>query len=359
MDIAKLRTLLISSETTLKESMQKLDDTAEQILFVTDEDNNLLGTVTDGDIRRGLLNGCDFSEKVDKVMFRNFVSIFDDEPGKEEMAKVIMIKKKIEQIPILDKNNHIIDAVLWTDIFDKDELVKQKPSFQNYVVIMAGGKGTRLDPFTKILPKPLIPIGDKPIIEHIMEKFYQYGFSKFVYTLNFKKEYLKLYFRENKFPYTIDWVEETEFLGTAGSIYLLKDKVREPFFVVNCDSLLEVDFEDVLIWHKEHNAFITIVGCHNEVKIPFGVLELANGKLENILEKPVHDIIINTGVYVMDPRIFSYIPVDRHMDMNSLIELVIEKEKVSVYPISNGWFDLGQWAEYKRSIEKIEAKKNL
>ncbi len=358
MDYAKLRTLQITSNTTIIESMQKLNDTAERILFVTDEDNKLLGTVTDGDVRRGLINGFKFSDKVEKVMFKQFTSFFCDEADKNEKAERIMLEEKIEQIPILDKDNRIIDAILWADIFDKNAPVKQKQSFQNYVVIMAGGKGTRLDPFTKILPKPLIPIGDKTVIEHIMEKFYKYGFSRFVYTLNFKKEYLKLYFRENNFPYMIDWVEETDFLGTAGSIYLLKEKVCEPFFVVNCDSLLDVDFEDVLLWHKEHGAFITIVGCHNEVKIPFGVLELANGKLENILEKPVHDVIINTGVYVMDPQVVSYIPSDGHMDMNTLIELVMNKEKVSVYPISSGWFDLGQWAEYKRSIEKIEAKEN-
>ena len=359
MDTNKIKLLTIRTSTNLKHAMQKLDETAERILFVLGEDDKLLGTITDGDIRRGLLNACDFSEKIGKVMSRSFVSIIQDEADKNEKAKVLMIKGKIEQIPVLSESGQIVDVLLWTDIFGKREILEQKQSFPNNVVIMAGGKGTRLDPFTKILPKPLIPIGDKPIVEHIMEKFYKYGFSRFIYTLNFKKEYLKLYFRENNFPYMIDWVEETDFLGTAGSIHLLKDKVDEPFFVVNCDSLLDVNFEDVLCWHQEHDAFITIVGCHNEVKIPFGVLELSNGRLENISEKPVHDMIINTGVYVMDPRVISFIPTGRHMDMNSLIELVMEKEKVSVYPISNGWFDLGQWSEYKRSIEKIEAKEDL
>jgi NDP-sugar pyrophosphorylase family protein len=134
---------------------------------------------------------------------------------------------------------------------------------------------------------------------------------------------------------------------------LLKEKITDSFFVVNCDSILEIDFDEVLKWHKRHKAAMTIIGCHNEVKIPFGVLELSNGKLNRILEKPVHDVIINTGAYVMEPQMLSYIPEGNYMDMNELINLVIEKEKISVYPISGGWFDIGQWEEYKKSVEKL------
>lgn len=354
MDKTKLKSLLIPTDITIKQAMQKLSETQERILFVVDKKDKLLGTITDGDIRRGLINGIGFDNNVESLMHKDFIYISTKIKDIENRAKQLMLDTKIEQIPVLNENGEIVNVILWTDILMEKEDTKTKRLYQNHVVIMAGGKGTRLDPFTKILPKPLIPIGNKPVIELIMERFYKYGFHKFIYTLNYKKEYLKLYLKESSFPYAIDWVEEDDFLGTAGGISLLKDKVKDTFFVINCDSLLDVDFEEILGWHKEHNAAITIIGCHNEVKIPFGVLKLSNGRLEKIVEKPVHDVIINTGAYVMEPRIISFIPDGKPIDMNKLIELVAEKEKVSVYPISTGWFDIGQWEEYKKSIEKLQ-----
>lgn len=354
MDKTKLKSLLIPTDITIKQAMQKLSETQERILFVVDKKDKLLGTITDGDIRRGLINGIGFDNNVESLMHKDFIYISTKIKDIENRAKQLMLDTKIEQIPVLNENGEIVNVILWTDILMEKEDTKTKRLYQNHVVIMAGGKGTRLDPFTKILPKPLIPIGNKPVIELIMERFYKYGFHKFIYTLNYKKEYLKLYLKESSFPYVIDWVEEDDFLGTAGGISLLKDKVKDTFFVINCDSLLDVDFEEILGWHKEHNAAITIIGCHNEVKIPFGVLKLSNGRLEKIVEKPVHDVIINTGAYVMEPQIISFIPDGKPIDMNKLIELVAEKEKVSVYPISTGWFDIGQWEEYKKSIEKLQ-----
>jgi len=314
MDKRKLESILILSDTTIKQAMQKLSDTQERILFVVDIDKKLLGTINDGDIRRALINGLKFDDSVGNVMHKNFVSVDRDIVDIEGYSKKLMLEKKIEQIPVLDGTGVI---------------------------------------------KPLIPIGNKPVIEIIMERFYKYGFHKFFYTLNYKKEYLKLFLKENKFPYVVDVVEEDDFLGTAGGLALLKDKIKETFFIVNCDSLLDVNFEEILIWHKEHGAAMTLVGCHNEVKIPFGVLKLSNGRLAKIVEKPVHDIIINTGVYVIEPHVISYIPEGRHIDMNELIETVIEKEKVSVYPIYKGWFDIGQWEEYNKTVEKLQDKEGI
>ena len=351
MDKNKLKSLLITIDTTIKQAMQKLNVTAEKILFVVAEGEKLLGTVTDGDIRRGIINGLGFNDKVENIMYRKFIAVTSNIRETEEYAKHLMLKNKIEQIPVLNNRGIIIDVILWTDILGEKKGLKSRHLHPNQIVIMAGGKGTRLDPFTRILPKPLIPIGNKPVIELIMERFYHYGFYKFIYTLNYKKEYIKLFLRENNFPYDTEWVEEKDFLGTAGGLSLLRDKVNETFFVANCDSLLEVDFEQVLKWHKEHKASITIVGCHNEVKIPFGVLELSNGKLEKILEKPVHDVIINTGVYVMEPHVIAHIPEGKQMEMNNLIDLVSKKEKTIVYPIYKGWLDIGQWEEYEKGLE--------
>ena len=353
MDKATLRTLLISSDITLKDSMQKLNDTAEQILFVIDKDDKLLGTITDGDIRRGLINGLKFSDKVEKVMFVQFTSLYNDEPDKKEKAEKIMLRDKIEQIPILDENQQIIDVILWTDVFGQNESVKQKQFFTNNVVIMAGGRGVRLDPFTKILPKPLIPIGEKPIIEIIMEKLYKSGFHNFVYTLNYKKEYIRFFLKENSFPYNIDWVEENDYCGTAGSLSLLKDKVKDTFFVLNCDTILNADYANILKWHKENNNLMTLVGCHKEIQVPYGTLELDHGVLKNFVEKPNYDVIINTGTYVLEPEIIRMIPNGKYMDMNILIENVLKRGKVSVYPVHDGWVDVGQLEEYKKSLEEI------
>jgi len=334
--------------------MQKLNDTAEQILFVTDEDNKLLGTVTDGDIRRGLINGFKFSDKVEKVMSIQFTSFFCDEADKKEEAERIMLRDKIEQIPILDNKKSVVDVILWTDIFGEEKDLENKQFFTNPVVIMAGGKGTRLDPFTKILPKPLIPIGDKPIIEIIMEKFFRQGFQNFIFTLNYKREYIKMFLKETSFPYNIDWVEEDDFMGTAGSLSLLKDKINEPFIVLNCDMILNADYADIIKWHKENNNIVTLIGCHKEVKVPYGILELNDGILKSFVEKPNYDVIINTGVYILEPEIIDMIPYNKSIDMNTLIDEVSKKGKVSVYPVHEGWIDIGQWEEYKNGLKEIE-----
>lgn len=357
MEKAKLQTLLVSPRISIKEAMQKLDDTAERILFVVEKGSRLVGTITDGDIRRGIIHGMSFKDEVGKLMHKDFSTVSSDTQDLMQHIKDIMLKDKLERIPVVNGKGVIEDVVSWTDILGDRSRTSPVTTHSNPVVIMAGGKGLRLDPFTKILPKPLIPIGEKTVIELIMEKYYKYGFCRFKYTLNYKKEYIKIFLRENDFKtYEIGWVEEKESMGTVGSLSLLRDQLKETFFVTNCDSLLDADFGQILNWHKQYDAAITIVGCHNEVKIPFGVLEISDGKLKNMTEKPVHDIIINTGVYVMEPRVLSYIPDGKAMDITELIGLVAKKEKISVYTIFGGWFDIGQWEEYKDSLKQMGVK---
>jgi dTDP-glucose pyrophosphorylase/predicted transcriptional regulator len=353
MNIQTLSALLVSPATSIKKAMHQLSETAEKILFVVGERNVLLGTVTDGDIRRGLLNGLSFAHNVGKVMCTDFTFLQKHSARLVDTARSLMLARKIEQIPVVDRRGIIVDAILWTEVF-KDREERRDRAHSNPVVIMAGGKGTRLDPFTRILPKPLMPVGDKPIIEVIMERFARHGFAHFIYTLNYKKEYLKLFLKEAGLPYTIEWVEEEEFLGTTGGLSLLGDRLKETFFVTNCDTLLDADFEAVLRWHREHGAVITIIGCHNEFRIPFGVLEMSRGKLRKLVEKPVHDVTINTGVYVMEPQVISYLSDRKQTDFDELLGLLPKKDVITVYPVYGGWLDVGQWEEYRKSLRKLD-----
>ncbi len=359
MDKEKILSLSVYSDITLKESIRKLNETGERILFIVDNAGKLVGTLTDGDIRRGIVSGIDFSEKIEKIMCKNFVAFNCNVHNVMDKIKQIMLETMIDQVPIIDDSGKIVEIISWANILKEKKDLKQNVFYPNHVVIMAGGKGVRLDPFTRVLPKPLMPIGNKPIIELIMERFYQYGFSNFIYTLNYKKEYIKLFLKECKLPYSIDWCEESDFLGTAGGLSLVKSKINDTFFVINCDTVLEIDFAKALKWHKEQKSVITIIGCHSEFKIPFGVLELSNGKLDKIREKPVQDFIINTGAYLMEPRVFSYIPENRPIDMNQLIDIIIEKEEINVYPICTGWLDIGQLDEYNKIINKLGGCENV
>lgn len=227
---------------------------------------------------------------------------------------------------------------------------------QHKIVIMAGGKGTRLDPFTKIIPKPLIPLKDKPIIEHIMDRYYSRGFNQFVILVNYKKEMIKLYFTENKLPYNIEFIEECDYYGTAGGLYLLKDTIKDTFVVVNCDTILESDYRGILYWHREKKYLITIIGSHKEIIVPFGVLKMDNGIFIDIDEKPNYDIFVNTGTYFLEPEVISLISENEQLGMDELIRRVSKEspDKVGVYPHWGGWFDVGQWDEYRKSLRYME-----
>ncbi len=355
MDHAKFESLLMPTDTSIKLAMQKLNETAERILFIVDNKGRLLGTVTDGDIRRGIIDGGKFSDKVEKVMHRNFTAVTLNKSYTEENVKKLMIETKLEQIPVLDDAGIIVDVILWTDVLEDKKYLAPQKFFNNAVVIMAGGKGTRLDPFTKILPKPLIPIHNKPIIEHITDRFYKNGFRKFILILNYKKEMIKLYFAENKLPYEISFIEEDDFYGTAGGLSLLRDALNDTFIVTNCDTVLEGEYEDFFNWHRERNNLMTIIGSHKEITVPYGVLNMEEGSLVGIDEKPKIDLFVNTGTYIFEPGILNLISKKERIDMDKLIAKVREKykDKVNVYPHWGGWFDIGQWDEYRRSLKHL------
>jgi len=354
--VSDIDKVTVPPETTLKSAMMAINVGAGRVLFVVDGKGRLIGSVTDGDIRRAILSGAGFNQPVLDIMFKSPRSVRRQERGYRKKAEKLIVEQKLTTVPVLDEARCIVELIHWHEFLEKhpDEPV-ELIAMTNPVVIMAGGKGSRLDPFTKILPKPLIPLGEKPVLEIIMDNFHKHGFNNFIFTLNYKKELIKLYFKENSLSYNIQWVEEEEYLGTAGSLGLLKDKIKETFFVCNCDILLENDYRNILLWHRGEKADMTIIGCHKEVILPYGTLEVQGGVLKSIYEKPKYDMIINTGVYVLEPSMLELLSGKEHLDMNHLVDKAIaHNRKVTVYPVYGGWFDIGQWKEYRESLYLLE-----
>ena len=343
--------MLISQDTTIIKAMEKLDETAKKILLV-ESNGKLVGTVTDGDIRRWILKKGDLNNSVVKVMKTNPITLHEFQ---SDQAQSIMKQKKIGAIPIVDKNNLIQSVIFWNDV-GKDEK-KQKVNIP--VVIMAGGKGTRLYPYTKILPKPLIPIGDIPIIERIINNFAEFGSNDFFLTVNHKKGMIKSYFNELNRDYNIQYVEEDKPLGTGGSLSLLVGIISETFFVSNCDVLIEADYVDILDFHNKQKNKMTIVASLRETVIPYGVIELGdNGAMKKSVEKPTYSHLINTGMYVIEPDLLDIIPKNTFYDLPTLAEKCINGgAKVGVYPVGQkSWLDMGQLEEMDNMLRQLGIK---
>lgn len=359
MDQEKIKTLIISKEESIKQTMVKLNVTSSKILLVVEDGGKLIGVVTDGDLRRGIVNGLELSAPVQKVMQKNFCYLNVDAEDIKSRARELMLEKKIEHIPVLDSFGHIVNIIVISEGIEQAQTVSEVVApVDADVVVMAGGKGTRLDPFTKILPKPLIPLEGVPIIEHILFGFNKSGFSNFKLILNYKKEMIKLFLSENKYPFKVEIVEEEKFLGTAGGLCLIKNKIKNTFILTNCDTILSGNTSKILEWHKENDNIITLVGSHKEIPIPYGVLKFKDGFLDAIDEKPELDLFINTGTYILEPEIFEWVDDDEFLNMDQLIAKIIKEfpKKVGVFPHWEGWFDIGQWEEYQKSIEKIRPR---
>lgn len=342
---------------SIRNSLKKLNKTAHKVLLIVDKDQRLLGTITDGDIRRHILRGKSLEDDISEVFNRN-PHYLKKENFSINLVKKIMIEKKMELLPILDKENKVIDFITWNQAFSdgkkRQAIIKEKIDVQ--VIIMAGGKGSRLEPFSKILPKPLIPIGEKPIVEMIIDEFKKQGICEYFLTLNYKGEMIKSYFDNIEKDYEIKYVLENGFFGTASSLKLLEDQLKDVFIVSNCDVMVKANFKEVLNLHIEQNALLTILSSVQHHKIPYGVLRLKEGgEIAEILEKPEYTFIINAGVYILSKETLRFIPEKKSFDMTDLIETLIKNnKKVVTYPVNeNDYIDIGQWEEYKKSIEKL------
>lgn len=350
------KNIYIAETESVKEVLKKLDKTAEKVLLVTDSENRLLGTISDGDIRRYLLSGKSLEDNIQKVYYKNPTFAREGEYSMDDIKK-IFLKKKIDLIPVLDEEDRIVDYIVWNQLFSDHVKPNKNGKIKVPVVIMAGGLGTRLEPFTKILPKPLIPVNDKPIIEHIIDEFKRQGGEKYHLILNSKKEMIKAYLNGIEKDYDLKYVCEKEFLGTAGGLRLLKRLGSDIFIVSNCDVIVKADFNQVISLHKKHNAIMTVLSSIQHHKIPYGVINFGGkGIVTDIIEKPEYTMTINTGVYVLNREALKFIPKDKYFDMTDLIRVLIDsKKKVATYPVNeNDYIDIGQWDEYKKAVEKLQ-----
>ena len=337
--------LLGNNELTVSEAMQRIDANAEGILFIVDKDGVLLGCVTDGDIRRFLLAGGGMTDNVIKALNKNpkYAKSIDE-------AKTLYHNRYFVFIPIVDDLQRVVSFYS-----GEGREVKERKPLRIPVVINAGGKGTRLEPFTKVLPKPLIPVGELPIIEHIIREFQTYSCEDFHIIVNYKKDLIKAYFSDNSNRYKISWHDEEKPLGTGGGISLLRGEFKDTFFFVNCDALLTANYESMLKFHKENHNVITMICAYKNINIPYGVVEMGvNGAIEQIKEKPLVSFLTNTGIYIVEPEVIDDVEDNTHIDFPSIIEMERRKgKKVAVFPVSeNDWMDMGQLPE----LEKMRIK---
>lgn len=341
---------LIEDNCSIKEAMQQIDKNTKGIVYVV-KNEKLIGVITDGDVRRFLLNDGDLSERVSIIMNRFPIML---NLKHEKDAYFLMEQHKIRSLPILNEHNEIIKIY-----FSNDKVELKKEVLNIPVVIMAGGKGTRLYPYTQILPKPLIPIGDKTITEHIMEHFIEYGCDKFTMIVNYKKHFIKSYFDDNEKNLNVTFEEEKEFLGTGGGLKLLYKKINSTFFMTNCDILIEEDYSKILKYHKENGNIVTMVCAVKKMVIPYGTVEMSeDSKVVGFKEKPEFSFITNTGFYVLEPEFVQMIPENTFIHITDIIQqCIVEGKNVGVYKITEEqWLDMGQLEELEKMKKTLNIK---
>lgn len=337
--------LKIEYSATLLEALKKMDSVGRKLLLVFNE-RKFTGLVTIGDIQRALIKNAEFQIPIFKIL-RQDIILANIHDSQDEIKKK-MLSIRAEFMPILDDNGEIDNIIFWEDIF-KEKEIRPKKQFKLPVIVMAGGFGTRLKPITNVLPKPLIPLGDKTMLEHIFQRFAKYGCNDFHLSVNYKSDLIEFYLNNLKLPYNICYFEEDKPMGTAGSLSLLKGKINQTFFVSNCDILIEQDYSEILDYHYQNKNDITIVAALKHYSIPYGTIETGeNGKLLNLQEKPELTFKINSGMYILEPNMLDEIPNNTFFHITQLIEKVKERGgSIGVFPVSGkSWKDIGEWDEY-------------
>jgi dTDP-glucose pyrophosphorylase len=348
--------LRIKCGARVRDALKQLEETERKTLFVVDSTNRLVGTLTDGDVRRWILAEGSLDGAVEALCNRQPCVAYGD--YNLDAVRKEMLEKKIGSIPVIDASREIVDVLFWEDVFGDGVVRKPSQPIDLPVVIMAGGKGTRLDPFTKILPKPLIPLGDKTVIEVIIDSFVECGVGAFYISINYKSKIIKSYFEELNPTYTVNYIQEDKPLGTAGSLRFLRGRISSPLIVTNCDVIIKADFRDIVDHHLSGGNDITLVASLKNYNIPYGVCEIeSGGGLSRIIEKPEYNFLVNTGMYLLQPETLDLIPENEFFHITHLIEKAKSTgAKVGIYPISDkSWIDTGEWVEYKNAVGKLNS----
>lgn len=319
--------------------MKRINENSQGIAFVC-KNRKFQASVTDGDIRRYILKEGDLSKSVSEIANYHAISL---KKGDEKLADSIMHELSITAIPILNDDDSIQDIRFLAKNNNLGDKVKK--SLKIPVVIMAGGKGTRLKPYTDILPKPLIPVGDRTITEHIMDRFGEYNCKQYYMVVNYKKEFIKAYFRDNECQRDIEFVEESQYLGTGGGLRLLSGQIRETFFMSNCDIIVDADYDQILDSHRKHKNLVTMVCAKKNINIPYGTIQIdEQGNVQCMEEKPSLPYLVNTGFYIIEPEFLDMIPQNTFIHLTEIIDQCIQaKQKIGTFIIDEvAWMDMGQ-----------------
>ena len=326
---------IVEINTPIKIAVEQLNRVGIKIALVVDDNYQLLGTISDGDFRRGMLNGLSLEDTVEKIMNKNPQTV-NEGTSRLEILK-LMNDTKILQIPIVDKNNFVIGLHLWDDI-------SVQVRHSNIMVIMAGGKGSRLHPQTENRPKPMLLVAGIPILEHIIKRARSQGFNHFIIAINYLGQIIEDYFKDGqKFGVKIDYLREDVPLGTAGALSLLSHKPEKAFIVTNGDVITDINYSDFLEYHTVQNAAATVAVHTHEFQIPYGVVQINGLEVESYEEKPIVSSFINAGVYALDPNILDFIKEPKFRDMPEILDISRDlNKKVIVYPLHESWIDIGR-----------------
>ena len=341
----KIKKIKITIDANIKKALKVIDDGAIKIALVVDKKDKLIGTLSDGDIRRGFLRGLSINSPIK--------SLINKKPliGKKKYIKKkllnIAFSKKIQQIPIVDSEGKVIEILL-TDENKKDEIKSNK------VVIMAGGKGSRLRPLTKNIPKPMLKVGGKPILQTIIKRFSDCGFKDLIICVNYKSHIIENYFGNgDKFGVKIEYVKEKKRMGTAGALSFIKKKLTKPFFFLFGYLLTDLNFEKMLDFHHKNDAEATMGVKEYCFNSPYGEVNLVNENILFINEKPIHKFFANAGIYVLNPECISLVP-KKFFDMTTLFKKIILKKKKTIsFPLDEYWKDIGRLSDYKKANKEF------